>query len=192
MKLCLISSALLAGCVLGCSSAPATSYRVYIDPTLGDAIPTVLQGLQEWEDMTHGGVSFQNVIDTHTPEQGKAEIYITHASRAWLDARALSDGNGNAETYIGYTYSIDNASEVWIADEVLSQGGDAESIRLHGELPSIVKHEVGHALWLSHVQDKSEIMYPNDQRTTTRITCGDVKQYNDIRGLTTICAEVPQ
>jgi hypothetical protein len=157
--------------LFNCNANAGEEYTLYIDPTFTEYEQSqILKAVSMWEDAVP--VHFEIIYKYYDCGNGSHQICMTPTTADNLKQYG-TDSNPVVWGYTHRHYSSDN-SNVQIAEEALNINP------LYYR--DTCTHEIGHALSLKHTAFGTA-MSPSISKGSHVITCTDVKQYNDIRGI---------
>lgn len=161
-KLIIISCALQ----LSCSYKYSEHYSVKIDPTFTPSQrDIIINGLDKWEEMTNGGVSFSaEILECDYASDNNICIHFS-------SVKLLPHSNGPYP--LGWTFYNNNSGDIYLGmDSYISNDKKA--------LLQVVEHELGHGLGLVHTKP-GDLMCKNTSCGALEVTCNDVHQYQTLR-----------
>lgn len=178
-KTCIAIGLLLtASC--SCVCKPSNHYSVVIDSRFTpEQTNLVLDSLHTWEDSLPGRLSFDIGVSDTCSRNDSDHLICIHADTL-ATVRMISDSS-----CIGYTIrnedygpggNTNDSADVLIPtdDSYMANDKDAKTV---------ISHEVGHALGLSHTYNWGDLMYPNLSHSpaTAAPVCDDLNQFARLR-----------
>jgi predicted Zn-dependent protease len=165
--------------LLSCNIEYGESYNVYIHPSFSsENIANIQEAEFDWTDQV--GVNFHTIIGECNMD-GDYNICIIPTTDAQLSA--ITEENGWADGTIGVTRT--NALQKTHANSKIYLSIDNYSSDDYYLFRTMTEHELGHALGLKHVSNENALMFPANNGNP--ITCDDVSQYGNLRGIVIDC-----
>lgn len=155
---------LLAACAAPSGRYPLpTAYEVHVAPTWYADTPQVLQALADWTAAT--GVVLRPIVTADPCPDAAGCIAVQPEAVSLIEAQV-----GSPQAIGGTALGLDPTASI---DPDLNATNPA--LFMH-----VLRHELGHALGLSHVTDQGALMFP-DTRGSDTITPNDIAQYWSLR-----------
>ena len=162
----------------GCASPQYDSYyNVLIDPTFSTEDQTaIVDAVNAWQHITGDGLYLTFNVSVGDPGQCASKP-TSHQICIHSTTIGAIENDGASENVFGFTRPYtDGGGEIFIPT-----AKDAELT--YEQLTTVVSHEVGHSLGLSHTTSvTSNVMYAGFSHAALLPTCGDFQQYIDLRG----------
>jgi hypothetical protein len=170
MKLGIITAAML---LAGCGHPYGTHYALYASPSLAPAqVEVMAQAADDWE----ANVPVTIVLVVGECPGGDTSICVS----------AAPTGVGSGHD----TFPCDG-TDAWGCTQ---RHEDGATTRFSSGMPAwawgyVMRHELGHAMGLSHDPDMRSVMYPSTDANLiiNGVTCLDVRQWSALRGQSVAC-----
>lgn len=164
-----------------CSNALPDKYDVYIDPAFDSySAGLVSSSCREWEskvDATGGHLELNDTVEYKLCSSGHETcsnaITVHPQTTAWITSYVSNGGElyGDTNSTNNFDWRGDTHwGDIWIAMDAPV-----------GIFPHLVKHELGHAMALSHT-GPGTIMCGTYQCGSNEVMCADVEQWANLRG----------
>ncbi len=169
---CVVSSCAPPSLRLSSPSFPEIDVNVYVSNAFSDEEHrTIVDGIMMWDKATRGMITWRimpfNGYDTPAPDSDvlhrlSVVFRRTTSDVAWV--KEWDKGNKNV------LYGLCRGNEVWLVQDRLKS-------RVVKTI--IAAHEFGHALGLSHVEDKASVMSQFYRTSIMCLTAGDLREFCD-------------
>jgi hypothetical protein len=171
----LIAPALLT-VLAACAAPPGNTYTLYVDPNFDtEAQHEIEEAAQDWKTAVGPELKITTVV---APCPGGPML--------WKPGMVCVHSSPTA------TVPCMGAVDPLILGCTLPEGDDAATVTIATNLaktlerPQIIRHELGHAMGLSH-DHEGTLMYHNVSGGHYVPTCEDIRQWHGVRGETFSC-----
>jgi hypothetical protein len=180
-----IAALALNGCAIAPNPAgesfpshPPMTYDIRLDSsTTPEQAELAMAALGDWEKAVPGLALNIQVSDMDCPNQPTGQYAVVGCIHILFTPLAYVHTDSGNDTFAGVTFSNGfGASNIELPSNPESVVG------LVDRMPQVIRHELGHSFSLSHVLDKSELMYPTSEGSAN-ISCGDITQFAQVHGL---------
>lgn len=194
MKSLIIATVILGMSMLqGCAAESGLpgGYVVLIDSSFSDSdVAAIETGMSEWSSFKDGpSFAYQIVPSFSLPVENK--VGWTNIVVRKADAKTIrtinNDPNSVAVTNVQGELSIAEFGEgdhsqigptIYLQDSAAMTDNEAWNVS--------IRHECGHALGLHH-SGPNQVMYPNYDNVSHKVTCDDLQNYCNLRHISCDC-----